>query len=61
MNFQNGTVMNRRQFLLLSSTAAAGWLVGCAANPVTGESQFMLVSEQQEIVQPNIDVVQRRP
>ncbi len=49
MNFNNGTVMNRRQFLLLSSTAAAGWLVGCATNPVTGENQFMLVSEQQEI------------
>ncbi len=33
----------------LSSLAAAGWLVGCATNPVTGENQLMLVSEQQEI------------
>ncbi len=28
---------------------AAGWVVGCATNPVTGKSQLMLVSEQQEI------------
>ncbi|MEJ2040189.1 MAG: M48 family metalloprotease [Desulfosarcinaceae bacterium] len=41
--------LNRRQFLQLSTLTAAGWLVGCATNPVTGESQLMLVSEQQEI------------
>lgn len=41
--------MSRRQFLYLSSMTAAGWLVGCATNPVTGENQFMLVSENQEI------------
>ena len=41
--------LNRRQFLQLSSLAAAGWLAGCATNPVTGERQLMLVSEQQEI------------
>ena len=49
MDFQYGTAMSRRQFLYLSSATAAGWLVGCATNPVTGESQFMLVNEQQEI------------
>ena len=41
--------MTRRQFLYLSSMAAAGAVLSCATNPVTGESQFMLVSEQQEI------------
>jgi predicted Zn-dependent protease len=40
---------NRRDFLRLSTLAAAGWLSGCAANPVTGKSQLMLVSEQEEI------------
>ena len=33
----------------LSSMAAAGFLAGCATNPVTGKSQLMLVSEDQEI------------
>ena len=37
--------MNRREFLWLSSMAAAGLVAGCATNPVTGRSQLMLVSE----------------
>jgi len=41
--------MNRREFLWLSSMAAAGLVVGCATNPVTGKSQLMLVSEDEEI------------
>jgi len=41
--------MSRRQFLRLTSLSAAGFVVGCAVNPVTGEKQFMLMSEQQEI------------
>jgi predicted Zn-dependent protease len=41
--------ITRRDFLWLSSMAAAGFLVGCATNPVTGKSQLMLVSEEQEI------------
>ncbi|MCP4746754.1 MAG: M48 family metalloprotease [Desulfobacteraceae bacterium] len=41
--------LTRRSFLQLSSMTAAGWLAGCAANPVTGKSQFMIISEQQEI------------
>ena len=41
--------MNRREFLWLSSLAAAGFAAGCATNPVTGKSQLMLVSEDQEI------------
>lgn len=40
---------SRRQFLYLSALSAAGTLVGCAANPVTGRSQLMLMSEDQEI------------
>jgi predicted Zn-dependent protease len=41
--------LDRRQFIQLGGLTAAGWLVGCATNPVTGQSQLMLVSEQQEI------------
>jgi len=41
--------MTRREFLWLSSLAAAGFMAGCATNPVTGESQLMLISEDQEI------------
>ncbi|MGD9300621.1 MAG: M48 family metalloprotease [Desulfobacterales bacterium] len=42
-------LMTRRRFLWLSSMAAAGFAAGCATNPVTGKSQLMLVSEDQEI------------
>lgn len=42
----------RREFLQLASVSALGTIVGCATNPVTGNLQFMLVSEEQEI---NID------
>jgi len=41
--------LNRRDFLLLSSMAVAGYLFGCATDPVTGKKQFMLVSEDTEI------------
>ena len=41
--------LTRRQFLYLGAYGAAAVLVGCAANPVTGKSQLMLVSEEQEI------------
>lgn len=41
---------SRREFLKAGSMTALGVaLGGCAKNPVTGESQFMLVSEEQEI------------
>jgi predicted Zn-dependent protease len=33
----------------LAGMAAAGVAAGCATNPVTGKSQFMMVSEQEEI------------
>jgi len=41
--------MTRREFLWLSSMVAAGLFAGCATNPVTGRSQLMLVSEDEEI------------
>jgi len=41
--------MTRREFMWLSSMAAAGLFAGCATNPVTGRSQLMLVSEEEEI------------
>ncbi len=42
-------VLTRRDFLWLTSLSAAGFLAGCAANPVTGRSQLMLMSESEEI------------
>ncbi|MBU1195290.1 MAG: M48 family metalloprotease [Proteobacteria bacterium] len=46
--------VSRRQFLkytaaVSAATAGAGWLAGCALNPVTGEKQLMMVSREQEI------------
>ena len=41
--------MTRRKFLWLSSMSALGLAAGCAVNPVTGEKQLMLVSEDQEV------------
>jgi predicted Zn-dependent protease len=42
-------LLTRREFLWLTSASAAGLMSGCATDPVTGESQLMLVSENQEI------------
>jgi predicted Zn-dependent protease len=41
--------LDRRHFMKLMALAAAGSLFGCATNPVTGQSQLMLVSEENEI------------
>ncbi|MGE4421845.1 MAG: M48 family metalloprotease [Pseudodesulfovibrio sp.] len=42
--------LSRREFLKAGAmTAAAAGVAACAKNPVTGQSQFMLVSEDQEI------------
>jgi predicted Zn-dependent protease len=41
--------LSRRQFLLMTATAATSLAMGCATNPVTGKSQFMLMDEDQEI------------
>ncbi len=42
-------VLSRREFIIAGSVASAAVLTGCATNPVTGQSQLMLVSEQQEL------------
>jgi len=41
--------ISRRRFLACMGWAAAGLAAGCAANPVTGKSQLMLLSEGDEI------------
>jgi predicted Zn-dependent protease len=41
--------MTRRNFLWTAALGSAGLLAGCATNPVTGESQLMLISERDEI------------
>ncbi len=44
------TKMTRRQFVHGSVLAGAGFVMaGCAVNPVTGENQLMMISEEQEI------------
>ena len=40
--------LTRRNFLALTTTATGSLLLGCAANPVTGKKQLMLVSESEE-------------
>jgi len=44
-----GSGLTRRRFIWLTGMSAAGVVAGCATNPVTGKSQFMMVSEQEEI------------
>jgi predicted Zn-dependent protease len=41
--------LSRREFIWLSSMSAAGLLVSCATDPVTGQKVFNMVSEEQEI------------
>ena len=41
--------LSRREFLIMTSLAATGLAVGCATNPVTGKTQFMIMDEKQEI------------
>jgi predicted Zn-dependent protease len=48
MHFFKGE-MTRRTFLQLTALGSAWFVAGCAVNPVTGESQLMLVSESDEI------------
>ena len=43
------SVFSRRDFIKLTGLTAAGLALGCAVNPVTGQSQLMLVSEEDEI------------
>ena len=46
-HMKKGT-LSRRDFLRLSSLAAAGLMFSCATDPITGKKQFMLVSEDTE-------------
>ncbi|WFS62954.1 M48 family metalloprotease [Pseudodesulfovibrio thermohalotolerans] len=49
-SIRNRSRLTRREFLKAGAmTAAAAGLAGCAKNPVTGQSEFMLVSEEEEI------------
>ena len=41
--------ISRRRFIALCALSTAGLAFGCATNPVTGQSQLMLVSPDQEI------------
>ncbi len=41
--------ISRREFLIMTSMAATSLATGCATNPVTGKSQFMIMDEKQEI------------
>ena len=41
--------LTRRDFMKLAALAAVSTAAGCAANPVTGQSQLMLVGEGEEI------------
>lgn len=40
---------SRREFLALTSVSSAALAAGCATNPVSGESQFMLVTQAMEV------------
>lgn len=41
--------VDRREFLKTAALTSAGLLLGCAVNPVTGQRQMMLVSEDWEV------------
>jgi predicted Zn-dependent protease len=47
LNYQYG--LTRRRFIRLTTLSAVAAAAGCATNPVTGQNQFMMVSEQEEI------------
>ena len=49
MKSSNALRLSRRDFMRLSAQAAAALAAGCATNPVTGQKQLMLMSENQEI------------
>ncbi len=40
---------SRREFIATGAMSVAGVMIGCATNPVTGQSQLMLMSREQEI------------
>src|SRR5512139_3270171 len=44
-----GPAFSRREFLQATALASGALLAGCAVNPVTGESQLMLLGQSDEI------------
>jgi predicted Zn-dependent protease len=44
-----GDPLSRRDFLRMTTLLGAGFVLGCAIDPVTGKQTLMLVSEDQEI------------
>jgi len=42
-------ILSRRDFMRLTGLSLAGAAVGCAVNPVTGQNQFMIISQSDEI------------
>jgi predicted Zn-dependent protease len=49
LHYKPLNAITRREFLWLTSMSSALLLVGCATDPVTGKSQLMLISEENEI------------
>ena len=49
LSAQTTNGLTRREFLWLTTVSAAGFMAGCATNPVTGKRQLMLLSEGKEI------------
>ena len=49
LSMSRNTQITRRGFIRITALGSAAYLAGCATNPVTGESQLMLVSEKDEI------------
>src|SRR5215831_19860943 len=48
--YQPEVEISRRSLLLgLGATTLGGLAAGCATNPVTGQSELMLVSEEEEL------------
>lgn len=41
--------LTRRDFIKLAALASVSVAAGCAANPVTGQSQLMLMGEGEEV------------
>src|SRR5215470_18664811 len=46
---QSAVALTRRSLLHGLALGALGGLAGCATNPVTGQSELMLVSEEEEL------------
>jgi len=47
--FNDRRQWTRREFIAAGALSAAGLMIGCATNPVSGQRQLMLMSREQEI------------